>query len=158
MPRKPLPREDLQDDDPDPDRLLAVMAYVANATPGTSKEKLASAVARETGFVLSSEDAEEALDVYSGTPRKDDLQWLAEDSTPAAARRTVSAALRVGWSDSGFTSEGRRTLSSIAAAVGLSAEELSELLPEHQADTAYAPFPVIDSVSHWIGRFLSPSS
>lgn len=135
----------------DPDKMLAAMAYMANATPGRSARELSRAVEQETGFAISSTDAVEAMACYRGAPSRADLDWLSEATSPRQAQTTLSAAIRVGWNDRGLTPEGVKTVASMAQAFGWSGDALAELLPKTPtAHTAYDPFPIADSLSHWI--------
>ncbi len=136
----------------DPDKLLAAMAYMANATPGITEDDLAKAISEETGFALSKEDARDAMLAYRGEMRPDDLEWISSDTTPSIASKTLSAALHIGWSEKGFTRDALKTLAALAKACDVSGEELARLLPKPSEAPDYDLFPAFDSVSHWIGR------
>ena len=146
----------LRQDDADPDKQLAAMAFMANATPGISQAALRNAVARETGFGLSEADAIDALACYKGIPSTAELTWLAEGASKNERRALLKAALGIGWNDGGFSKSGLGTLSAFAHAFELSGDELAALLPKTSQDPSYDAFPAIDSVSHWIARAARP--
>lgn len=145
----------------DPDRMLAAMAYMANAMPEVDPDALSSAVTRATGYALTHDDATKALACYTGHPRQDDLAWIAEDRNAAVAREILAAAMTVGRAGDAFPKPALRTLGALANAFHVSGEELIGLARAQRASetsdqASLDPFPVLDDVSHWIRGVLSP--
>ncbi|MEM9708085.1 MAG: hypothetical protein AAF871_04780 [Pseudomonadota bacterium] len=127
----------------DPDKILAAMTYVANATGGVDANDLRATVEATTGMELSEEDALLAMDVYSGAARPEHLAWIAEGETGLARDVIMRAALKVGWIHGEFSESGLAMIAQMAEVMELGGDDLALLFWEATAppDAATEPAP-----------------